>query len=81
MKEHSDVSKANTFTDEDLKRFKTEIEAKDNSDPWMTWEIAAALIARLEAAESALDSYDRLYHAYDDESLDEYKRWRKVAGK
>jgi len=69
------------FTDDDLKRFK-------NPDEWLdiTPEEGLALLARLEAAEVALDHYMDCGPCPESEIKDtllgdEVNAWRKAAGK
>jgi hypothetical protein len=73
-----------TFTDDDLDRLREDgwNLACSTSDhkPHCRCQIDA-IIARLEAAEEALDTFDKQFHGYDDETLDAYKAWEKTAGK
>jgi hypothetical protein len=70
----------NTFTDEDLKRFKAcMIEMEKEKFTFFDFDIPA-LLARLEAAEKVCTSceMEMMEKYYDGESL---KAWRKAAGK
>lgn len=78
-----------TFSDDDLKRLKegywfhrVPINNIGQSESWV-WcdgDKVLALLARLEAAEKALDLYAGMFSTYG-ESYEAYKDWRKAAGK
>lgn len=70
-----------TFTDDELKRFKEDLEATEGYDDyfWLSNNELVALIHRLELAEVCLQTtFDSVPELIDMES---YQEWRKAAGK
>ncbi len=66
------------LTDDDLKRLK-EL-SKNRALSGLEKDINA-LLARLEAAEAALEIYEDHFMGYDDDAMAAVKDWRKAAGK